>query len=99
VAHRTCRWANEIQSAAAHSLSSNGPALGVQAIATGSSADAKGGGGSYPLFKLGAACWYFGQRLSELGVGVPIGLADTAIGGQRIEEYMNNATIGKCNNR
>jgi len=30
-----------------------------------------------------------------IGVDVPIGLADTAIGGQRIEEYMNNATIQK----
>lgn len=68
----------------------------AQAIATGSSASS---GGSYPLFKLGAACWYFGQRLSELGVDVPIGLADTAIGGQRIEEYMNNATINRCQNR
>jgi len=48
------------------------------------------------LFDIGAACWYFGQRLSELGVTVPIGLADTAIGGQRIEEYMKNSTIGKC---
>lgn len=67
-----------------------------QAIATGASA---GTGGSYPLFKMGAACWYFGQRLSELGVDVPIGLVDTAIGGQRIEEYMNNATIAVCNNR
>ena len=67
-----------------------------QAIATGSSART---GGSYPLFKMGAACWYFGQRLSELGVEVPIGLADTAIGGQRIEEFMNNATISKCTNR
>lgn len=67
-----------------------------QAIATGASAAS---GGSYPLFKMGAACWYFGQRLAELGVDVPIGLADTAIGGQRIEEYMNNATINKCSNR
>ena len=67
-----------------------------QAVATGSSART---GGSYPLFKMGAACWYFGQRLSELGVDVPIGLVDTAIGGQRIEEFMNNATINKCTNR
>jgi hypothetical protein len=29
---------------------------------------------------------YFAQRLSELGVDVPIGIANTAIGGQRIEE-------------
>lgn len=70
-----------------------------QAIATGESADAAGGGGTYPLFQLGASCWYFGQKLAELGVDVPIGLADTAIGGQRIEEFMNNATIGKCSNR
>ena len=68
----------------------------AQAIATGAPAAS---GGTYPLFRMGAACWYFGQRLSELGVDVPIGLADTAIGGQRIEEYMNNATIGKCSNR
>ena len=67
-----------------------------QAIATGASAAS---GGSYPLFKLGASCWYFGQRLSELGVTWPIGLADTAIGGQRIEEYMNNETINTCTNR
>ena len=67
-----------------------------QAIATGSSAAS---GGSYPLFKMGAACWYFGQKLSELGVSVPIGLVDTAIGGQRIEEFMNNHTIGKCSER
>lgn len=31
---------------------------------------------------------YFGQRLAELGVTIPIGLSDTAIGGQRIEEYI-----------
>eukprot|EP00038_Savillea_parva_P008384 m.176574 g.176574 ORF g.176574 m.176574 type:complete len:812 (-) comp14199_c0_seq1:171-2606(-) len=68
----------------------------AQAIATGSSA---GNGGSYPLFKMGASCWYFGQRLSELGVTVPIGLVDTAIGGQRIEEYMENTTIAVCQNR
>jgi hypothetical protein len=69
-----------------------------QAIATGASASS---GGSYPLFRMGAACWYFGQRLSELGVDVPIGLADTAIGGQRIEEYMNNAssTMDTCTNK
>lgn len=40
-----------------------------QAVATGSSASS---GGSYPLFKMGAACWYFGQRLSELGVDVSL---------------------------
>mmetsp|Transcript_21094 Transcript_21094/g.32442 ORF Transcript_21094/g.32442 Transcript_21094/m.32442 type:complete len:669 (-) Transcript_21094:939-2945(-) len=54
---------------------------------------------TYSLFKFGASCWYFGQRLAELGVDIPIGLTNTAIGGQRIEEYMNNATIGKCKQR
>jgi hypothetical protein len=68
-----------------------------QAIASGSSSGL--GGGDYPLFQMGAACWYFAQQLSELGVDVPIGIANTAIGGQRIEEYMNNATIGRCANR
>ena len=64
-----------------------------QAISTGSSGGTAAAGGSYPLFKMGAACWYFGQRLSELGVEVPIGLADTAIGGQRIEEYVRFVTL------
>ena len=57
----------------------------TQSIATGSSA---ANGGSYPLFEIGATCWYFAQRLSELGVDTPIGIANTAIGGQRIEEYV-----------
>jgi hypothetical protein len=56
-------------------------------------------GGSYPLFAVGATCWYFAQRLSELGVDVPIGIANTAIGGQRIEEYMSNASINTCTGR
>ena len=68
----------------------------AEAVATGASA---ANGGSYPLFKMGASCWYFGQRLSELGVDVPLGLVDTAIGGQRIEEYMENVTIHACTNR
>jgi sialate O-acetylesterase len=52
------------------------------------------------LFQFGAACWYFGQRLAELGVNdIPIGLTNTAIGGQRIEEFMNNSTINTCQNR
>ena len=29
----------------------------------------------------------------------PIGLANTAIGGQRIEEYMSNSSIATCGNR
>jgi hypothetical protein len=41
-----------------------------------------------PLFQLGATAWYFVQGLAERGVTVPIGILDTAIGGQRIEEFM-----------
>eukprot|EP00040_Diaphanoeca_grandis_P010747 m.55043 g.55043 ORF g.55043 m.55043 type:complete len:828 (+) comp22015_c0_seq1:144-2627(+) len=67
-----------------------------QAILNGTS---MASGGNVSLFAIGASCWYFGQRLSELGVTVPIGLANTAIGGQRIEEYMPNNTINKCQNR
>ena len=69
----------------------------AQAIADGASSGLQGGNMS--LFQFGATCWYFAQRLSELGVDVPIGLANTAIGGQRIEEYMDNTTIGTCSNR
>ena len=49
------------------------------------------------LMDVGAACWYFAQTLVDQGVEagdltadgepVPIGLINTAIGGQRIEEY------------
>jgi hypothetical protein len=57
-----------------------------------------------PLFNFGAACWYFGQRLSDeleaAGKLVPIGLTDTAIGGQRIEEYMvNDTSMTACSDR
>ena len=56
----------------------------AQAIADGTSSGLTGGNMS--LFKMGATCWYFAQRLAELGVDHPIGLINTAIGGQRIEE-------------
>ena len=49
--------------------------------------------GTCPLFAVGATCWYFAQGLADLGVTTPIGIADTAIGGQRIEEFMINSTI------
>lgn len=42
--------------------------------------------GNCPLFDIGGTCWYFAQGLADLGVTIPIGIADTAIGGQRIEE-------------
>ncbi|CAB9525804.1 Sialate O-acetylesterase [Seminavis robusta] len=55
--------------------------------------------GKSPLLDFGAACWYFAQSLVDSGVDIPIGLSNTAIGGQRIQEFMNNATIEKCQNR
>jgi len=55
------------------------------------------------LMDFGAACWYFGQTITDLGVEagnltaegapVPLGLVNTAIGGQRIEEYQVNDTV------
>lgn len=54
---------------------------------------------SCPFFLIGGTCWYFAQGLAEGGVTVPIGIIDTAIGGQRIEEFMNNHTIGVCSER
>lgn len=55
------------------------------------------------LMDFGAACWYFGQKLTDLGVAageltsagepVPLGMINTAIGGQRIEEYQVNDTV------
>lgn len=38
-----------------------------------------------PLFEIGGTCWYFAEALAEGGLSVPIGILDTAIGGQRIE--------------
>ena len=56
------------------------------------------------LGEFGAACWYFGQRLADLmeaaGDTASIGLIDTAIGGQRIEEYMvNDTSLYACSER
>ena len=52
------------------------------------------------LFLFGATCFYFAQRLVDLGVDdIPIGLANTAIGGQRIELFMENSTINRCSAR
>ena len=53
--------------------------------------------GSCPLFAIGGACWYFAQALVDAGVTTPIGITDTAIGGQHIEEFMLNHTISNCN--
>ena len=53
--------------------------------------------GNCPVFDIGGACWYFAQGLAELGVDIPIAVADTAIGGQHIEEFMINSTISNCN--
>jgi hypothetical protein len=49
-----------------------------------------------PLFEVGATCFYTLQTLATLGVGVPLGLLDLAIGGQRIEEYASNASLAEC---
>lgn len=56
------------------------------------------------LFQFGGTCWYTAQRLTDLWEAngdpiIPIGLADTAIGGQRIEEYMDNSTVTQCSQR
>jgi len=48
----------------------------------------------------GATCWYFAERLVDLGITkTPIGLANTAIGGQRIEEYSSNSSLHMCTQR
>lgn len=57
-----------------------------------------------PLFNFGAACWYFAQKLSDeleaAGKLIPLGVTDTAIGGQRIEEYMvNDSSLLACSQR
>jgi hypothetical protein len=52
-----------------------------------------------PLFNVGGTSWYFVQGLAQRGVNVPIGVLNTAIGGQRIEEFMVNATINICSGR
>lgn len=49
--------------------------------------------------EFGASCWYFGQRLADLGIQTPIGLVNTAIGGQRIEEYASNSSLHSCTQR
>ena len=56
------------------------------------------------LMDFGAACWYFGQKITDLGIEagtdltatgepIPLGMINTAIGGQRIEEYQVNDTV------
>lgn len=57
-----------------------------------------------PLFNFGAACWYFAAKISDeleaAGKLIPIGVTDTAIGGQRIEEYMvNDTSLTACSER
>ena len=69
----------------------------LQAFTDGTSSGLEGGNMSG--FQFGASCWYTAQRLVELGVRTPIGLINTAIGGQRIEEYMDNTSIATCRNR
>jgi hypothetical protein len=52
-----------------------------------------------PLFAMGGSCWYTMQSLVDQGLtDVPLGILNTAIGGQRIEEYMVNTTFAACTN-
>lgn len=57
------------------------------------------------ILDFGATCWYFAQKLSDEMAAqgqpvIPIGLTDTAIGGQRIEEYMvNDTSLYECTDR
>ena len=45
-----------------------------------------------PLFQTSGACWYALTSAAEQGVDVPLGLIALTLGGQRIEEFMNNVT-------
>jgi hypothetical protein len=49
-----------------------------------------------PFFQLAAPCWYALQSIIDQGVDIPIGLINTALGGQRIEEFMENSTTASC---
>ena len=74
------------------SPSATTPTAGVWKTAQQAIADGNATTPTYSLFDMGAACWYFAQELVDRGITTPIGIADTAIGGQRIEEFMNNKT-------
>jgi hypothetical protein len=79
------------------STQSNPWMTALQAATVGGYPKKLGGGhASRPIEDFGATCWYFAQKLTdEMGAAgkiVPIGLTDTAIGGQRIEEYNVNDT-------
>jgi hypothetical protein len=45
-----------------------------------------------PLFQTSGACWYALQSVAEAGVDVPLGLVALTLGGQRIEEFMDNTS-------
>lgn len=74
------------------SPSATTPTQGVWKTAGQAIQDGNESSPTYSLFQMGAMCWYFAQSLADRGVTTPIGIADTAIGGQRIEEFMNNST-------
>lgn len=52
-----------------------------------------------PFFNVAGTCWYFATGLALRGINYPIGVIETAIGGQRIEEFMENVTINACTQR
>lgn len=82
-----------------NSVVSNPWMTALAAASAKMSADHQTGG----LMDFGAACWYFGQTITDLaiesgdltasGEPIPLGLINTAIGGQRIEEYQVNDTV------
>ena len=74
------------------SPSATTPTAGVWKTAQQAIADGNATTPTYSLFDMGATCLYFAQELVDRGITTPIGIADTAIGGQRIEEFMNNKT-------
>ena len=50
------------------------------------------------LADFSAACYYFGESLTDLMAdkAIPIGLIDTAIGGSMIEEWVTDEVAGTC---
>ena len=86
------------------SIQSNPWMTALQAATVGGYPKKLGGGhASRPIEDFGATCWYFAQKLTDEmeAAGkpvVPIGLTDTAIGGQRIEEYNVNVSTRRLGN-
>ncbi len=57
--------------------------------------------GSYVLEQFASTCYYFGESLTDAMIDAglevpPIGLISTAIGGTKIEAWVDNATLDQC---